>query len=308
MFDLQSIKKYTLKYKSFIMNLLSLIRIKHYVKNSLIFIPIIFSLNFTNFSLVSKEILAFISFSFAASFVYVINDIVDRDKDKLHPVKKYRPIAAGSINIIIAICLASILLCISLWLALMLNTYSVVIITIYLLSNLLYSFWLKNVPIIDVSIIALGFILRVLIGGTSISVPISKWLLLTIFTLSFYLGFAKRRNEMSKVCQVNETRKVLKEYNVSFLDKAMNSMLTLSIAFYALWSVDDQVVKSFHSNKLIATVPLVLLGMFRYSLIVEGDSYGDPADVILSDRLLQLIIIIYIAFVFILIYKFGPRS
>jgi hypothetical protein len=121
-------------------------------------------------------------------------------------------------------------------------------------------------------------------------------------TLSFYLGFAKRRNEMSKVSKTNETRKVLKEYNVSFLDKAMNSMMTLSVAFYALWSIDADVVKSFNSDKLIMTVPLVLVGMFRYSLIVEGDSYGDPTDVLLSDKLLQLIIIGYISLILLLIY------
>jgi decaprenyl-phosphate phosphoribosyltransferase len=121
-------------------------------------------------------------------------------------------------------------------------------------------------------------------------------------TLSFYLGFAKRRNEMSKVNSTNETRKVLKEYNANFLDKSMNSMMTLSVAFYALWSIDAQVVKTFNSDKLIATVPFVLIGMFRYSLIIEGDSYGDPTDVLLSDRLLQLVILGYVVFVFLLIY------
>lgn len=287
-----------LEKKSYLSNILNLIRVKHYIKNFLIFIPIIFSLNYTNFSLIIREILAFISFSFSASFIYIVNDIVDRDKDKIHPIKKYRPIASGSVPIVQAISVAIILISVSIWLALILNVNSFLIISGYLFLNLLYSFGLKNIPIIDVSIIALGFILRVLIGGTSIYVPISNWLLLTIFTLSFYLGFAKRRNEISKVSASNETRKVLKNYNINFLDKAMNSMLTLSIAFYALWSVNGQVTKSFNSNKLIATVPIVLLGMFRYSLLVEGDSYGDPTDVILSDKLLQIIIIGYIICIF----------
>lgn len=295
-------QKYTTKNELNLKSILNLIRIKHYVKNALIFIPLIFSLNFTKTNLFLNGLLAFFSFSLAASFVYVVNDIVDRDKDRLHPVKKNRAIASGAITVLQAILVAVILLIVSLGVALILNTKSLLIIIAYLISNLLYSFWLKNIPIVDVSIIALGFILRVLIGGTAISVPISNWLLLTIMTLSFYLGFSKRRNEMSKVCKNNETRKVLKEYNKSFLDKAINSMMTLSIAFYALWSIDDQVVKAFNSDKLIITVPFVLIGMFRYSLIVEGDSYGDPTDIILSDRLLQLIIFGYVGTILSLIY------
>jgi 4-hydroxybenzoate polyprenyltransferase len=296
------VQKYTIKNILYLKNIINLIRLKHYVKNILIFIPLIFSLNFTKADLLLNEILAFISFSFAASFVYVINDIVDKDKDRLHPVKKNRPIASGALSSLQAMSVAVVLIAVSLWIAYMLNTRALFIVMAYLISNILYSFWLKNVPIIDVSLIALGFLLRVLMGGAAISVPISKWLLLTIMTLSFYLGFAKRRNEMSKVNSTNETREVLKEYNANFLDKAMNSMMTLSVAFYALWSIDAQVVKTFNSDKLIATVPFVLIGMFRYSLIIEGDSYGDPTDVLLSDRLLQLVILGYIVFVFLLIY------
>jgi decaprenyl-phosphate phosphoribosyltransferase len=296
------VQKYTVKNILYLKNIINLIRLKHYVKNILIFIPLIFSLNFTKADLFLNEILAFISFSLAASFVYVINDIVDKDKDRLHPVKKNRPIASGALSSLQAMCVAVVLIAVSLWISNMLNKRTLFIVMAYLISNILYSFWLKNVPIIDVSLIALGFLLRVLMGGAAISVPISKWLLLTIMTLSFYLGFAKRRNEMSKVNSTNETRKVLKEYNANFLDKAMNSMMTLSVAFYALWSIDVQVVKTFNSDKLIATVPFVLIGMFRYSLIIEGDSYGDPTDVLLSDRLLQLVILGYIVFVFLLIY------
>lgn len=296
------VQKYTIKNILYLKNIINLIRLKHYVKNILIFIPLIFSLNFTKADLLLNEMLAFISFSLAASFVYVINDIVDKDKDRLHPVKKNRPIASGALSSLQAMSVAVVLIAVSLWIAYMLNTRTLFIVMAYLISNILYSFWLKNVPIIDVSLIALGFLLRVLMGGAAISVPISKWLLLTIMTLSFYLGFAKRRNEMSKVNSTNETRKVLKEYNANFLDKAMNSMMTLSVAFYALWSIDAQVVKTFNSDKLIATVPFVLIGMFRYSLIIEGDSYGDPTDVLLSDRLLQLVILGYIVFVFLLIY------
>jgi decaprenyl-phosphate phosphoribosyltransferase len=298
----QLIDKHTTKNILYFKNILKLIRVKHYVKNILIFIPLIFSLNFTKTDLFLNVLLSFISFSFAASFVYVINDIVDKEKDRLHPVKRNRPIASGAVSIVQGISTAVILISISLLIAYMLNTIALFIVVTYLASNILYCFWLKNVPIIDVSILALGFLLRVLMGGAAISVPISRWLLLTIMTLSFYLGFAKRRNEMSKVNSTVETRKVLKEYNVSFLDKAMNSMMTLSVAFYALWSIDDQVVKTFDSDKLIVTVPFVLMGMFRYSLIVEGDSYGDPTDVILSDRMLQLIITGYIAIVLVLIY------
>jgi 4-hydroxybenzoate polyprenyltransferase len=202
---------------SYIKNIIKLIRIKHYVKNALIFVPLIFSLNFTKTSLIFNELLAFFAFSLTASFVYVINDIADKEKDRQHPTKKNRPIAAGSISISQGLVIAAILILLSFYIAYSINLKSLLIVAIYLITNLLYSFWLKHIPIVDVSIIALGFILRVLIGGAAIDVPISKWLLLTIMTLSFYLGFAKRRNEMSRISQTNETRKVLKEYNLGFM-------------------------------------------------------------------------------------------
>lgn len=297
-----SAQKYTAKNISYFKNLIGLIRVKHYVKNVLVFIPLIFSLNITKADLLLNETLAFTAFSLAASFVYIINDVADKDKDKFHPIKKNRPVASGAVSCIHAVSMAVVLQVISLWMAFMLNAKSLLIVLVYSLLNLLYSFWLKNIPILDVSVIALGFVLRVLMGGVSIYVSLSKWLLLTIMTLSFYLGFAKRRNEMSKLKRTNETRKVLKEYNVEFLDKAMNSMMTLSIAFYALWSIDSQVVRTLNSDKLIATVPFVLIGMFKYSLIIEGDSYADPTDVLLSDKVLQLVILAYLAFVMLLIY------
>jgi decaprenyl-phosphate phosphoribosyltransferase len=296
------VQKHAMRNILYLKNIITLIRVKHYIKNFLILVPLIFSGSIANPVMIFNELFAFVSFCFAASFIYVINDIVDRDKDKLHPVKKNRPVASGAVTSIQAFSIALVMITASLWMASLLNIRSFFIVMAYVMTNILYSLWLKNIPVLDVSIIALGFLLRVLMGGASIDVPISRWLLLTIMTLSFYLGFAKRRNEISKVTICSETRKVLKEYSVAFLEKAMNSMMTLSVAFYALWSIDAQVVKAFNSDKLVATVPFVLIGMFKYSLIIEGDSYGDPTDVILSDKLLQLVILGYILFVFLLIY------
>lgn len=277
-----------------------LMRIKHYIKNLMIFIPLIFSMNLTCIRNIFQVVVAFISFSLAASTIYIINDIADVDKDRKHLIKKKRPIASGEITVPFAIGICMLVFVVSILFAYSINLKLTLIIIIYIVMNILYSYYLKNIPIIDVSIIALGFILRVMAGAYAIEVPPSRWLILTIMSLSFYLGFGKRRNELIKVNNSEDTRQVLKGYNINFLDKAMNSMMTLSIVFYSLWTIDFNVISSITNLSLLITVPIVIIGMFRYSLIIEGDSYADPTDVILSDRLLQLIIIVFVIYIILL--------
>ena len=218
---------------------IKLIRLKHYIKNLLIFLPLIFSGNFFNVQLLILAVCGFLSFSFAASVVYIINDIRDREKDRLHEKKKERPIASGKITVKNAVVTAAVLLAVSLILQGLIqnNWISYVYVLVYVAVNVGYSFGLKDVALLDITILVSGFLIRVLYGGELIDVEVSNWLYLTVMSASFYLGLGKRRNEIIKVG--TESRKVLQYYNKSFLDKNMYMCLGLTIVFYSLWSVDS---------------------------------------------------------------------
>lgn len=280
-----------------------LMRPKHYLKNFLIFVPLMFSGNIFKLEMLIKIILAFISFSLAASVIYIINDIQDKEKDKLHEKKKHRPIASGKISVKNAVIFSIILMTISVifnFLAIgKVINISYIYVIIYIIINIMYSLGLKNVPIIDVAILVSGFLIRVLYGASVIDITVSNWLYLTVMSLSFYLGLGKRRNEYIK--QGSKSRKVLKYYTKEFLDKNMYIFLAISIVFYTMWTVDPTIINR-TNNLMIWTVPLMMLLCMKYSMDVESDSYGDPVDVITSDKMLLILGIIYCLIVTILIY------
>lgn len=276
---------------------LKLIRVKHWLKNGLVFLPLFFSINLFNNNYYLDILLAFIVFSFFASIVYVINDISDIEKDKLHPVKKKRPLAAGTISIKQAYIVIGILVLLSIIMMYYLykttsNIFTIIIPIIYVGLNILYSKWLKHIPIIDVVILVSGFVLRVMYGGVSINVEVSKYLYLMIIFGSFYLGFGKRRNEIIKNGQ--KSRTVLNLYTKEFLDKNMYVALALAIVSYTLWCVDPTTISRIGNDYLFWTIPLLMIILQLYSLNIEGNSHGDPIEVILSDKKLLVTIIIYI--------------
>ena len=276
---------------------LKLIRVKHWLKNGLIFLPIFFSANLFDLNLLLKCAIAFFAFSFTASIVYVINDLRDIEKDKLHPVKKNRPLASGAISKTKAIVIVAILAIIAAGLMTYLyiiskNIFVFAIPLVYLTANIFYSFGLKNVPIIDVSIIVLGFVLRVIYGGLVIDVEVSRYLYLMIIFGSFFLGFGKRRNEIIK--NGDKSRAVLKMYNKDFLDKNMYVALALAVVSYTLWSVDPTTIERIGNNYAFWTIPLLMIILQLYSLNIEGNSHGDPTEVLLSDKKLLITVIIYI--------------
>lgn len=280
------------------MKYIRLMRLKHWIKNFLIFLPIIFS--GTLLSEVEKLfgfVLGFLAFSFTCSIVYIINDIVDAPKDRLHETKKKRPIASGEIKVYEAIVFAVILLlCVIGILVYLLNYnswYLAICIIVYLVLNLAYSFKLKNYPIIDVTIIALGFLIRTIYGGILANVVISNWLYLTVLSMSFYLGLGKRRNELVMYNKDGKTRNVLSLYNKEFLDKNMYVCLGLTIAFYALWATDLNTLATIGSNILIYTVPLIIVICMKYSLDIEQGDSGDPVEVLLKDKILMLLVLLY---------------
>ena len=286
-----------------IKNYLKLIRVTHYIKNALIFLPLFFGGFYKDINNIFICIIGFIIFSSSASIVYVINDICDIEKDKKHEIKKHRPLASGAVSkkeayTIIGFLVIIILIIGLLMFKLGISVLSFGLIALYVVINILYSKWLKNIPLVDIVILVSGFLIRVFYGAIVIDAEVSNWLYLTIMSAAFYMGFGKRRNEIIK--SKDNTRKVLKYYNKEFLDRNMYVCLTLTIVFYAMWTVDPNVVDILRYNWLIWTVPLIMLILFQYSLIVEKDSYGDPVDVILHSKPLLLLVLFYIICIFII--------
>lgn len=280
-----------------IVNYLKLIRVKHWLKNLVIFLPLFFSTNLFETKMVINSLIAFFIFSFTASIVYIINDINDIEKDKLHPIKKNRPLASEKISKKNAIITAVILLFLEIVGTVVLynitkNVFIFIIPAIYIIINILYSKVLKNFSIIDVVVIVCGFILRVMYGGISIDVEVSKYLYLMVIFGSFYLGFGKRRNEIIK--NGDKSRKVLSLYNKDFLDKNMYVALALAVVSYTLWCVDPTTIQRIGNDYIFWTIPLLMIILEMYSLDIESNSYGDPIEVILGDKKLIFVILAYI--------------
>ena len=281
------------------MKYLKLMRVKHYLKNVLVALPVIFAGVALHPVNIFKTLIAFITFSLTSSIIYIINDIRDVEKDRKHPVKKKRPIASGEVSIKAAVILAILLFVATiaiLYFSDLLFNYGVIVLLVYFVLNLGYSFGLKDIPLVDITILASGFVLRALYGGLLLNIDLSNWLFLTVLSGSFYMALGKRRNELIKL-EGKETRKVLKYYTKEFLDKNMYMFLSLSIVFYSLWSTLGVDNRFFKFSSI-----LVILILMKYSLNVEQDSLGDPIEVILSDKVLIMLGIIYAIFCFAILY------
>lgn len=281
-----------------------MLRIKHYFKNLLVFVPLFFSGNIFNAGQLKVTFVAFVAFCLTSSAVYIINDICDVRQDRLHQVKCQRPIASGAVKLPVAGLTAFVFLFFAaacLLLFVKENVFvALVFLFIYLAINVLYSLGLKNVPIIDVCILSFGFILRILFGGAVSCVVLSDWIILTVIAATLFMSFGKRRGEYKK--SSSSTRKVLKEYSYSFLDKSMYVCLTLCMAFYGLWAVDTVTMQRVGSSAMVWTVPLVMVILFRYCLMIEKDCHADPVDTLYADKPLMALVGVYILAMAFLLY------
>lgn len=266
---------------------MQLMRIKHWIKNLLIFLPIVCA-KMINVGNTIKTLLAFLAFSFMCSFVYIINDIRDMEKDKLHERKKKRPLPSGKIKKSSACICAIVLLLSSFILNLVVNreffSSATCFLIFYMLVNVAYSFGMKNLVIIDVLLLATGFILRVYYGAAIINVEVSDWLFLTILNASLFLGLGKRKKEL---VGNKSARAVLEAYNEEFLDKFQYLTLALTLVFYSMWTTEQ------HIEYLFLTVPLLMVIFMRYCLIVEKSEEGDPTTILYEDKPLIISCIIY---------------
>ena len=281
--------------------IIKLMRLHHGIKSILVFLPIIFSGRLFEIRLLLTVIAGFFAFVLLSSSVYCINDVFDREKDKLHPTKKKRPIASGEVSVRAAVVLAIALVSISVITDRLLSRsiMSLPILILYLGLNLAYSAGFKEIPMVDIVILVSGFLLRVLYGSVISGIPVSNWLYLTVISVSFYLGLGKRRNEF--VRSGESTRRVLRYYTYEFLDKNMYISNALTLIFYSLWCTASE-LSGKASGRLIWTVPLVMLISMKYSLNVEASSDGDPVEVLIHDRSLMVLAGVYAVVMFLLLY------
>lgn len=278
-----------------------LIRVNHWMKNILIFFPIIFSGNLLVKEKLLRVIYGFILFCLASSIIYIINDLRDLKQDRVNHNKSNRPLASGRISpkqakiitLMLFFCFASLTF---FW------GRGWIYLTTYLVINILYSFGLKNIPIFDVVILVAGYIIRLLYGGYLAETGVSDWMLLTVMMASFFLGFGKRKGEFMEYKE--NGRKSLKGYNKTFLDNSINMFLTLTIVFYSLTCLDKKSGVAQLGVNMLWTVPVVIVICLRYSVQMESDHNcsGDPVEIVTHDKLLMLLLIFYAFAVIVLLY------
>jgi len=256
-----------------------------YVKNIFIFLPMFFALKITHTDLLLQAFIAFIAFSLTASAIYILNDYHDIEEDREHPKKRNRPLASGAISKKEALGIMSILFLVGTLLMLSLSLQATAILLSYIVMNIAYSFYLKHVAILDVTIIAIGFVLRLFIGSAVTGIALSMWIVIMTFLLALFLALAKRRDDVLIYLSTGKKmRKVIDGYNLPFLDGAMMIMASVVIVAYTLYTTSTA-----RYEHLYLTSLFVILGIMRYLQIafVEENS-GSPTKIVLRDHFTQL--------------------
>ena len=271
---------------SFSSDFLVVLRPKQWTKNLFVLSPLCFAGEAMNAGKAYPTLAAALLFCVCSSAVYIFNDIVDRESDRFHVEKRQRPIAAGRVKPGVALALASPLCLVGLGGSLLLTWRLFLIVAIYIGVNLFYSLKLKHVAILDVLCISAGFLLRVLAGGTVADVYISSWLLVCTLSLSIFLAFGKRRQELTlSGDDASSGRRSLDSYSLSFLDQAIPSAATITIITYLLYVADQHTAQFFGTRAILVTIFFVIYGVFRYlNLVLTYKRSGDPASLLFSDR------------------------
>jgi 4-hydroxybenzoate polyprenyltransferase len=295
---------------------LRLIRVHQWIKNVFVFIPLLFSLHLFHQDYLITTLLAFLVFCLASSAIYVINDLVDIESDRAHPVKKNSPLPSGAISKTAAIITASLLLVTVFWMMMYFNREFILLVIAFVVLNILYSFWLKNVVLLDVFSIAAGFSIRVLAGAFVIQVPISSWLLLTTMFISLFLGVMKRRSELVLVTDKQKlniestdqtgtnSRKVLAQYSLNFADQMATIAATGVIVCYALYTVAPRTVSIFNTERLIYTTPFVVFGIFRFMYLEYISGKGENTTHTLATDIPMIAnVLLYTGATIMIIYK-----
>ena len=283
---------------------LLLIRIPQWSKNLFIFLPAFFALKLTQPEILYNLGLTFAGFSFLASAVYVFNDMLDIESDKIHPKKRNRPLASGKVTVNEGIVLIILLLILA-WAVFFVlgNTMAMIIAAIYLAQNILYTIKLKHVSLLDIMLIATGFVLRILIGGVATNTYLSHWIILMTLLLALFLALAKRRDDVASYVETGQkARKNIQGYNMEFLNVAITMMSTAVVVCYVMYCTSPEITARFGDNTYLTSF-FVILGVMRYlQLTFVWRISGSPTTVLLENRFLQLILVGWILSFVLIIY------
>lgn len=279
--------------------LLKLMRPKQWIKNFFVFAAIIFSGKFSNMHILLLNIYVFVLFCLISSAVYILNDLVDAPKDRMHPQKKYRPIASGKVTKVQAIFLEVIIVIITLYISYIIQYKIFIVILAYYIMNILYSFKLKNIVILDVMIITFGFLLRVISGSIPTNVQLSPWLLLCTMLLALFIALNKRKSEIITLKDKSgEHRKILEEYSVELIDSMLTIVTPGLLIAYCLYTFS-----SIQSRTMMITIPFVLYGIFRYQyLMLKENIGGKPEDVFQKDMPFLINIVLWVVCSIVIVY------
>ncbi len=287
--------------------IMTLIRPKQWLKNIFVFVPMFFGGSLLNSADIMAAAIAFLSFSFVASSVYCFNDIVDLEADRHHPVKCKRAIASGDISVSQAYAIMALMFVLSMLTLLLLQVNMLKVLAVilaYYLLNLAYCARLKQYAILDVCIIAFGFVLRLLAGGFATEIVLSKWIVMMTFLITLFLSFAKRRDDVLRMNETGEApRKNTIRYNLTFINQAITITASVTLVCYIMYTVSPEVVIRVHTDYLYLTSIFVLIGLLRYiQIAVVDEKSGDPTKVMLRDRFMQLIVLLWAVSFLIIIY------
>nr|WP_295870778.1 decaprenyl-phosphate phosphoribosyltransferase [uncultured Chitinophaga sp.] len=286
------------------MKYIKLLRPAHWAKNTFLFIPLFFAGEIFNVAKVLELLLAFMAFSITASSIYIINDYRDIEADRQHPVKCKRPLASGEISRPVGLIMFTGCLVVGGTLAWMVGAKFAFVLGIYFLMNLFYSFGLKNISILDIIILAIGFVLRVKAGGIAGGIAMSEWLMVMIFLLALFMAIAKRRDDvLIRLQSGQEMRKAAKGYNPDFLNVMLSLVSAVIIVCYLMYTMAPETQVRFHTYRLYYTTLFVIGGLLRYLQItyVENNT-GSPTKILYKDRFIQLTILLWVLSFYVLIY------
>ena len=270
-------------------DLIRLIRPRQYIKNLIIFLPLFFAGQFADLVLLGKTAIAFIAFSICASGVYIFNDIQDAEYDRKHPTKKNRPVASGAVSEKTAYILMAILFLASITILSILSVNAALYMVIYIILNVAYSLHLKHIAILDVSIIGIGFVIRLFVGAAVTSTVLSMWIIIMIFLFALFIAFAKRRDDVLVYLETgHRMRKVVDGYNLAFIDSAMTILASIVVVSYLSYTTSTEIIVRLNNEYLYLTAFFVILGILRYLQITFVEKLsGDPVAIFLNDRFLM---------------------
>ncbi len=283
---------------------LSLLRPKDWAKNLFLFIPLFFSGDLFHWELYVRLILGFIAFSLVASSIYIINDYRDIEDDKKHPEKKSRPLASGAISKPAALVICIILLITGFAIAYFIRDKFLFVLGIYFVLNLAYSFGLKTIPILDIIIVAIGFVLRIKSGAVIAMIGLTEWLNIMVFLLALFMAIGKRRDDvLLKLSSGTDMRKSIKGYNLEYLNVVLSLVCAVIVVAYFMYTMSPDVIRRMGTYRLYYTCLFVLAGILRYlQIIFVHAAAGSPTRILYKDRFIQISILLWIASFYLIIY------